>query len=79
VTLIDSKQREKYKYYAAALRRVQVQEFKPRASVTTEYLQQTGFEVFTAATMKNAVFWEITPCVLQEPTFWINVSPPSSG
>jgi hypothetical protein len=35
---------------------------------TTSPLQRTasscyvGFEVFTAVTMKNAVFWDVTPC-----------------
>jgi hypothetical protein len=36
------------------------------------------FEVFTAVTMKNAIFWDIMLCGLLEPTFQKNVAPPSS-
>jgi hypothetical protein len=36
------------------------------------------FEVFTVVTMKNAVFWSVTPLwLLYEPTFRRNVLPPS--
>jgi hypothetical protein len=32
------------------------------------------FEVFTAVTVKNAVFWDVVPCILRtEPTFRRNV------
>jgi hypothetical protein len=27
-----------------------------------QHLSQVGFEVFTAVTMKNAVFWDVVPC-----------------
>jgi hypothetical protein len=27
-----------------------------------KYVKIVGFEVFTAVTMKNAVFWDVTPC-----------------
>lgn len=38
-------------------------------------------EVRTAVTMKNIVFWVVTPCSLirQVPTFRKNLPPPSSG
>jgi hypothetical protein len=35
------------------------------------------FEVFTAVTMKNGVFWDVKPC--GEPMFRRNVAPLSSG
>jgi hypothetical protein len=37
------------------------------------------FEVFTAVTTKNTVFWNVTPWLLKVATFRINVSHPSSG
>jgi hypothetical protein len=36
------------------------------------------FEVFTAITMKNAVFWDVTPCGSCEPAFQKIVTLPSS-
>jgi hypothetical protein len=35
-----------------------------------------GFEVFTAVNTKNAVPWDVEPCVLLEPTFRRNLSFP---
>jgi hypothetical protein len=37
------------------------------------------FEVFTAVTMKNTVFWDVTPCGFVRIDVWRHVSPPSSG
>jgi hypothetical protein len=35
-----------------------------RVLTPTRYMLQSNirFEVFTAVTMKNAVFWDVTPC-----------------
>jgi membrane carboxypeptidase/penicillin-binding protein len=33
-----------------------------RITQSTTYLNDVRFEVFTAVTMKNAVFWDVTPC-----------------
>jgi hypothetical protein len=40
-----------------------------------------GFEVITATTIKNAIFWGLTPCGVIKclPTFRKNVLPPVSG
>jgi hypothetical protein len=41
---------------------------------------ETGFEVFTALSMKNAVLWEVAPCgFIINQRFMSNVSPPFSG
>jgi hypothetical protein len=45
-----------------------------RFSIT--YFIFVRVEIFTAVTMKNAVFWDVEPC---EPMFRRDVSPPSSG
>jgi hypothetical protein len=37
------------------------------------------FEVLTAVKMSMLVFWVITPCELEGPTFRRNILPPSSG
>jgi hypothetical protein len=43
-------------------------------------LKVVRFEVFSAAAMKNAVLWDVTPCGSYENRrFGGNVSPPSSG
>jgi hypothetical protein len=42
--------------------------------------QIVRFEVFTAVTMKNTIFWEVTPCCsCKKQTFQRNLPPPSSG
>jgi hypothetical protein len=33
-----------------------------RKSYRGEKIQSVRFEVFTAVTMKNGVFWDVTPC-----------------
>jgi hypothetical protein len=33
-----------------------------RINVNEHYLQLVGFQVFTAVTMKGAVFWDVVPC-----------------
>jgi hypothetical protein len=35
---------------------------RPNTSVTLMYVELVRFEVFTAVTMKNGVFWDVTPC-----------------
>jgi hypothetical protein len=38
------------------------------------------FEVFTAVTMKNGVFWDVTPCgSCKNRRFRRNLAPPSTG
>jgi hypothetical protein len=43
-------------------------------------LEDFGFEVLTAVTMKNRFFWDLKPCNLKKGAmFWRMISPPSSG
>jgi hypothetical protein len=41
-------------------------------------LQIDGVELLTAVVIKSSAFWDITPFSKHEPTFRMNVWPPSS-
>jgi hypothetical protein len=51
----------------------------PENANTPNNLKILRFEVFTEVRMKNCVFWDITTCGFEEPTFRRNLAPPSSG
>jgi hypothetical protein len=40
----------------------------------TKQMGFVRFEVFTAVTMKNAVFWDVAPCIS---CAWLSLQPPA--
>jgi hypothetical protein len=56
------------------LRDVKLAGVSAASGTRTDYVQSVRFEVFTAVTMKNGVFWDVTLC-----GSWRNLAPLSSG
>jgi hypothetical protein len=70
---------EKSMYFYQTTDKQKTIHFTSQKVVPSKFYLHVRFEGFKVVTVKNAVFWDVTPCRSFEPTFRRNVSPPSSG